>query len=146
MLERVYIPEDATAHKVAILYVYNQETNEFYPTSQNLYSTLPKIHRENITSIDSNYPTQGIDCRGFSKCRFDLILEGTNVTNLKVDTIRYNPTANKWFHSGVPLQLKDHINSNISIIEDDSYGVQIYLYVIEFEGDSFNLTVYYSLC
>jgi hypothetical protein len=152
-IEEVIIPEDATAHKVAVKYVLNSETGEFIPESGHIFSSEPQTHRENVTAADSITPTvdKGVDCKGFSKCRFDVEVIGQNISSLKLGIIRWNSKVEAWFHDGGELQLMDGVGfgssgGKISTIEDEAFGAIIFLWVLEFVGDFFNMNIYYILC
>ena len=52
-----------------------------------IYTTQPKIHRSEITSVDTGDPdgiSGAVDCRGYAQCRFDLTVGGTEVNSLEV--------------------------------------------------------------
>ena len=146
-------PEDAEGYKVAVGYVFNPERNKFYPDSKDLYSTEPKVHRENVTSVDTEPPTveAGIDCEGFKRCRFDVEVQGDSITSLKVGLLRWNSRASKWFGggAGVDITTADDFTTSggcVSLLEDEVFGATIFLKVSQFEGVNFAMNVDYALC
>ena len=146
-------PEDAGGHKVAVNFVFDPETGKFYPDSRDLYTTEPKVHRENVTQVDVTDPNviDGIVCKGFKRCRFDIIVEGINITSLRVKLLRWNSKADTWFPSGTSVKLNDaegftSSGGKVSLIEDEAFGATAFLSVSEFIGDSFAMNVYYALC
>lgn len=152
-LKDVSIPEDSTAHKVAIKYVFNPHTNEFYPDGGGLYSTEPQLHRKNVTSVDVDDPgvESGIDCKGFVRCRFDVDVVGDGITSLKVGILRWNSKANEWFDNGNYLDLADAKSfsasgGRLALLEDEAFGAMIFLKVATFVGNNFTLKAYYLLC
>lgn len=153
VLNTVRSPEDAEGHKVALKYVFNPEKKKFYPDSGDLYSYEPKEHRKNVTSVDTEDPplSSGINCEGFKRCRFDLIVQGTNITTLKVRLLRWNTMASAWFPNGNSVKLNDAegflaSGGKVCLVEDEAFGATIFLKVSEFVGDAFNLSAYYILC
>jgi len=153
VLNTVRSPEDAEGHKVALKYVFNPEKKKFYPDSGDLYSAEPQVHRQNVTSVDSEDPplSAGIECEGFRRCMFDIIVQGTNITTLKVRLLKWNTKANSWFPNGVSVKLNDAegflaSGGKVSLIEDEAFGATIFLKVSEFIGDAFNMAIYCVLC
>lgn len=152
-LNTIHSPEDAGSHKVAVKYIFNPQKKKFYPDSGDLYSSEPEIHRQNVTSVDSEDPPQsaGIDCEGFKRCRFDIVVQGTNITSLRVILLRWNGKANVWFPNGASIRLNNAegflaSGGKVCLLEDEAFGAIIFLKVSEFIGDSFNMTIYYLLC
>ncbi len=153
VLNTIRSPTDAEGHKVAVKYVFNPEKKKFYPDSGDLYSYEPKLHRKDVTSVDTQDPplSDGIDCEGFKRCRFDLIVQGTNITILKVKLLRWNTAINTWFPNGTSVKLNDAegflaSGGKVTLVEDEALGATVFLKVSEFIGDTFNLTAYYVLC
>ncbi len=147
------VPEDATAHKVALNYVFNPETGEFFPESRDLFSAAPQVHRENVTAVDTEDPvrTDRIDCKGFKRCRFDVDVTGVDITSLKVTLLRWNSLAQKWFSSGTSVDLNDAegfgaSGGSITLMEDEAFGTPLFLKVSEFVGTSFALNAWNILC
>ena len=152
-LDNYNIPEDASSHKVAIPFVFDPSTGEFFPDKRDLYSSEPWIHRSGITQADAIYPDEslGIDCKGFKRCRFDIDVTGSNITTLRVKLLRWNSKAEMWFPSGVSVKLNDAEDfmangGRVTLIEDEAFGAKIFLSVSEFVGDSFAMNIYYILC
>ncbi len=153
VLNDVRSPEDAEGHKVALKYVFNPEKKKFYPESGDLYSAEPQKYRENVTSVDNEDPpvSAGINCEGFKRCVFDIIVQGVNITSLKVRLLKWNTKANCWFPSGPSVKLNDYegflaSGGKVSLIEDEAFGATVFLKVSEFIGDVFNMNVYRILC
>lgn len=152
-IDKYSSPEDAGGHKVAVSFVFDPETGDFYPDNRDLYTTEPQIHRENVTQVDTADPdvADGIVCKGFKRCRFDVSVEGVNITSLRVKLLRWNSKANIWFPNGISVKLNDAegfmaSGGKISLIEDEAFGATIFLSVSEFIGDSFAMNIYYALC
>ncbi len=153
VLSTIRSPEDADGYKVAVKYVFNPEKKKFYPDSGDLYSSEPKTHRENITAVDVVDPplSDGIDCEGFKRCRFDLVVQGNNITTLRVRLLRWNAKANTWFPNGSSVKLNDAegflaSGGKVCLLEDESFGATIFMKVSEFVGDNFAMNIYYLLC
>jgi len=152
-LDAVRSPEDADGYKVAVRYVFNPYKKRFYPDSGDLYSSEPKVHRQGVTSVDTGEPPleAGIDCEGFKRCRFDIAVQGMNITTLKVRLLRWNEKANTWFPNGYSVKLNDAegflaSGGKVCLVEDEAFGATIFLKLSEFVGDSFTMNAYYVLC
>jgi len=153
VLNTVRSPEDAEGNEVAVGYVFNPTKKRFYPDSKGLYSADPKKHRDNVTQVDTENPSvdAGIDCEGYRNCRFDVEVQGVNITTLKVQLLRWNSLAHKWFGCGNAVNLATAAEFTVSggcvcLLEDEAFGATIFLKILEFVGSSFVANIYYVLC
>lgn len=147
-----FIPEDSGGYKGSVPFIYNQEKLIFYPDTKGLYSLEPQLHRENVVSIDTIDPPleAGIDCEGFSRCRFDFDIVGDKMKILTVCLLRWNSVIQKWFSDGaLNLMKKEGIfesGGRITILEDNILGNIVFLKVSKFDGKSFTMNIYSILC
>ena len=109
-----------------------------------IYSTQPKVHRSNITAVDSADPadTSGaIDTKGYKECRFDITISGTNFSSLEVDALFWNPRQEKWFGGGK----RTFTSTGQHALVVDCRGAIIFLKVTAFSGTSFSMSADYVL-
>jgi len=108
------------------------------------YSTLPKLHRDGVTSIDSADPadTSGaIDSKGYGKCRFDVTIAGVDFTSLETQVIFWNPRQENWWSGGKRI----FTSTGRHALMVDCRGAIIFLKVTAFSGTSFALSADYIL-
>ena len=109
-----------------------------------VYTTQPKLHRSNVTSVDAADPadTSGaIDSQGYKECRFDITISGTGFSSLEVQSIFWNPRQEKWFGGGK----RTFTATGQHALVVDSKGAIIFLKVTAFSGTSFSLSADYAL-
>ena len=109
-----------------------------------VYVTQPKLHRSNVTTVDSSDPadTSGaINSGGYKECRFDITITGTDFTSLEAQVIFWNPRQQKWF-GGSSRTLT--ATGQYALVAD-SRGAIIFLKVTAFSGTSFSLSADYGL-
>jgi hypothetical protein len=109
-----------------------------------VYATQPKLHRSDVTAIDTTDPadTSGaIDSQGYKMCRFDITITGTDFTSLEAQVIFWNPRQEKWFGGGN----RSFTSTGQHALMVDSRGAIISLKVTAFSGTSFSLSADYSL-
>ncbi len=109
-----------------------------------VYSTQPKIHRANVTSVDAADPAGingAVDTKGYKECRFDVTVTGTGLQSLEVQAIFWNPRQNLWWGGG-----KRVFNTvGRHALAFDARGAVVFLKVTAFSGTSFNLSADYVL-
>jgi len=109
-----------------------------------VYVTQPKLHRSNVTTVDSSDPadTSGaIDSGGYKECRFDITITGTDFTSLEAQVIFWNPRQQKWFGGSG----RTFTATGQHALVADSRGAIIFFKVTAFSGTSFSLSADYSL-
>ena len=109
-----------------------------------VYTTQPKLHRSNVTSVDAADPadTSGaVDSRGYKECRFDITISGNNFSSLEAQVIFWNARQEKWFGGG--KRTFTTIGQHALVV--DSRGAIIFLRVTAFSGTSFSLSADYAL-
>ena len=109
-----------------------------------LYATQPKVHRAGVSAVDTSDPegTSGaIDTKGYSECRFDVTITGTNLQSLEVQALFWNPRQSLWMGGG--KRVFTATGKHALVVE--SSGAVIYLKVTAFSGTSFNLSADYIL-
>lgn len=107
-------------------------------------TTEPMVHRSGVTAVDATDPvdTSGaIDCIGYQYCRFDVTIEGVDLTALTVLVLFWNSRQSKWF-GGASRQFS---TTGQHAVEVDARGAMIFLKVTAFSGTSFSLGADYSL-
>lgn len=107
------------------------------------YATQPKLHRSNVTTIDTVDPadTSGaIDSKGYKECRFDITITGT-INSLEVQALFWNPRQGKWWGGGK----RTFTTTGQHALVVDSRGAIIFLKVTAFSGTSFSLSADYVL-
>lgn len=108
-----------------------------------IYSTQPKLHRSNVTAVDTTDPadTSGaVDSRGYKECRFDITITGT-ITSLEVQALFWNPRQEKWWSGGK----RTFTSTGQHALVVDCRGAIIFLKVTAFSGTSFSLSADYCL-
>jgi len=109
-----------------------------------IYSTQPKVHRSNITAVDSADPsgTSGaVDTKGYRECRFDIAISGTDLQSLEVQVLFWNPRQEQWFGGAT----RTFTSTGRHTLAADCRGAIIFLKVTTFSGTSFSLSVDYTL-
>jgi hypothetical protein len=109
-----------------------------------VYTTQPKLHRSNVTSVDTTDPadTSGaVESRGYKECRFDITISGTDFSSLETQVIFWNPRQEKWFGGGK----RTFTATGQHALVVDSRGAIIFLKVTAFSGTSFSLSADYAL-
>jgi len=109
-----------------------------------VYVTQPKLHRSNVTTVDSSDPTDtsgAIDSGGYKECRFDITITGTDFSSLEAQVIFWNPRQQKWFGGSSRIFTASGQHSLVA----DSRGAIIFFKVTAFSGTSFSLSADYSL-
>ncbi len=109
-----------------------------------IYATQPKLHRGNVTAIDTTNPadTSGaISSKGYKECRFDITITGTNLASLETQVLFWNPRQGKWFGGGK----RTFTTTGQHALVIDGRGAIIFLKVTAFSGTSFSLSADYSL-
>ncbi len=104
-----------------------------------IYSTEPRLHRSNITAVDSADPSDtsgAVDTKGYKECRFDLIISGTNFTSLEVQALFWNVRQEKWMGGGK----RTFSSTGQHSLVVDCRGAVIFLKVTAFSGTSFSLS------
>jgi hypothetical protein len=108
------------------------------------YATQPKLHRSNVTTVDTSDPadTSGaIDTKGYKECRFDITITGTDLSSLETQALFWNPRQEKWFGGGK----RTFTSTGQHTLVVDSRGAIIFLKVTAFSGTSFSLSADYTL-
>jgi len=109
-----------------------------------VYSTQPRVHRSNITAVDSTDPSDtsgAVDTKGYKECRFDITIIGTGVNSLEVQTLFWNSRQGKWMGGGK----RTFAAIGQYALAVDSRGAIVFLKVIAFSGTSFSLSADYAL-
>ena len=109
-----------------------------------IYSTQPKLHRSNVTAVDTTDPadTSGaVDSRGYQECRFDITITGTDLSSLEVRALFWNPRQEKWWGGGK----RTFTSTGQHALVVDCRGAIIFLKVTAFSGTSFSLSADYIL-
>ncbi len=109
-----------------------------------IYATQPKLHRGNVTAIDTTNPadTSGaISSKGYKECRFDITITGTDLASLKTQVLFWNPRQEKWFGGGK----RTFTATGQHALAVDGRGAIIFLKVTAFSGTTFSLSADYSL-
>jgi hypothetical protein len=109
-----------------------------------VYSTQPKVHRSNVTSVDAADPTGtsgAVDTKGYKECRFDITVAGTGFQSLEVQALFWNPRQNLWWGGG--KRVFSTVGRHALVV--DARGAVIFLKVITLSGTSFNLFADYVL-
>ncbi len=109
-----------------------------------IYATQPKVHRSGVTAVDASDPadTSGaVDTKGYTECRFDLALTGTNFQSLEVQALFWNPRQEIWMGGG--KRTFTATGQHALIVE--SRGAIIFLKVTAFSGTSFSMSADYVL-
>lgn len=109
-----------------------------------IYSTQPRVHRSNVTAIDSADPSDtsgAVDAKGYKECRFDITITGTGFTSLEVQALFWNPRQSKWMGGGK----RTFTSTGQQAIVVDCRGAIIFLKVTAFSGTSFSLSADYAL-
>lgn len=109
-----------------------------------IYATQPKLHRSNVTTVDTTDPadTSGaVNCKGYRECRFDITITGTDFTSLKVQALFWNPRQSKWWTGGE----RTFTSTGQHALAVDCRGAIIFLKVPAFSGTSFSLSADYIL-
>lgn len=109
-----------------------------------IYATQPKMHRSGVTAIDTSDPADisgAIDTKGYSECRFDLTITGTNFQRLEVQALFWNPRQSLWMGGGKRV----FTTTGQHALTVESGAAVIYLKVTAFSGTSFNLSADYIL-
>ena len=107
------------------------------------YATQPKLHRSNVTTVDTTNPadTSGaISSKGYKECRYDITITGT-ITSLEVQALFWNPRQSKWWGGGK----RTFISTGQHALVVDGRGAIIFLKVTAFSGTSFSLSADYVL-
>ncbi len=108
-------------------------------------TTEPVVHRSAVTAVDATDPvdTSGaIDCSGYQYCRFDVTIEGVDLTALTVQVLFWNSRQSKWF-GGASRQFTT--TGQYALAIPDARGSIIFLKVTNFSGTSFSLSADYVL-
>jgi hypothetical protein len=108
------------------------------------YTTQPKVHRSNVTSIDAEDPEDAsgaVDARGYHLCRFDITITGTNIQGLEVQALFWNPRQGAWMGGGK----RTFTAAGRYALAVDCHGAAIYLKVTSFTGTSFDFSADYVL-
>lgn len=109
-----------------------------------IYTTQPKLHRNNITAVDSADPSDtsgAVDTKGYKECRFDITISGTNLTSLTVQALFWNNRQNKWMGGAG----RTFAATGQYALVVDSRGTIVFLKVTAFSGTSFSLSADYVL-
>lgn len=109
-----------------------------------VYSTQPRVHRSNITAVDSTDPSDtsgAVDTKGYKECRFDITITGTGVNSLEVQCLFWNPRQEKWMGGGK----RTFAATGQHALVVDSRGAIMFLKVTAFSGTSFSLSADYAL-
>jgi len=109
-----------------------------------IYSTQPKVHRSNITAVDSADPSDtsgAVDTKGYKECRFDIAISGTGFQSLEVQVLFWNPRQELWFGGG----MRTFTSTGRHTLAVDDRGAIIFLKVTAFSGTSFSLSADYTL-
>jgi len=109
-----------------------------------IYSTQPKVHRSNITAVDSADPSGisgAVDTKGYKECRFDIAVSGTGFQSLEVQVLFWNPRQELWFGGGT----RTFTSTGRHTLVADCRGAIIFLKVTAFSGTSFSLSADYTL-
>ena len=109
-----------------------------------VYTTQPRVHRSNITAVDSSDPsgTSGaVDTKGYKECRFDLTITGTGFTSLEVQVLFWNSRQEEWMGGGK----RTFTSTGQYALVVDSRGAIIFLKATAFSGTSFSLSADYAL-
>ena len=109
-----------------------------------IYSTQPKVHRSNITAVDSADPSGiggAVDTKGYRECRFDIATSGTDFQSLEVQVLFWNPRQEQWFGGGT----RTFTSTGRHTLAVDCRGAIIFLKVTAFTGTSFSLSADYTL-
>ena len=109
-----------------------------------IYATQPKLHRSNVTAIDTADPadtTGAVDTKGYKECRFDITITGTDFTSLEVQALFWNPRQSKWWAGGK----RTFTSTGQHALVVDCRGAIIFLKVTAFSGTSFSLSADYIL-
>jgi len=104
-----------------------------------IYSTQPRVHRSNVTAVDSADPADasgGIDTKGYEQCRFDITITGVDFTSLEVQALFWNPRQSKWWSGGK----RTFTSTGQHALAVDCRGAIIFLKVTAFSGTSFSLS------
>jgi len=109
-----------------------------------IYSTQPKVHRSNITAVDSADPSDtsgAVDTKGYKECRFDIAISGTGFQSLEVQVLFWNLRQELWFGGG----MRTFTSTGRHTLAVDDRGAIIFLKVTAFSGTSFSLSADYTL-
>lgn len=109
-----------------------------------IYSTQPRVHRSNITAVDSSDPSDtsgAVDAKGYKECRFDITITGTSLTSLEVQVLFWNLRQEKWMGGGK----RTFTSTGQHALVVDCRGAIIFLKVTTFSGTSFSLSTDYAL-
>ena len=109
-----------------------------------IYSSQAKLHRRNITAVDSADPSGisgAVDTKGYRECRFDIAISGTDFQSLEVQTLFWNPRQEQWFGGGT----RTFTSTGRHTLVADCRGAIVFLKVTAFSGTSFSLSADYTL-
>ena len=109
-----------------------------------IYSTQPRVHRSNVTAVDSADPSDtsgAVDTKGYKGCRFDITISGTGFTSLEVQALFWNARQEKWMGGSK----RTFTSTGQHALVVDCRGAIIFLKVTAFSGTSFSLSADYVL-
>ena len=109
-----------------------------------IYATQPKLHRSNVTAVDSADPTdtsEAIGTKGYKESRFDITIDGVGFQSLEVQALFWNPRQERWWGGG--RRTFASIGQHSLVV--DCRGAIIFLKVTAFTGTSFSLSADYIL-
>ena len=109
-----------------------------------IYSTQPRVHRNNITAVDAADPSDtsgAVETKGYKESRFDITITGTDFNSLEVQVLFWNSRQEKWM--GGSKRILASIGQHALVV--DSRGAIIFLKVTAFSGTSFSLSADYVL-
>ena len=109
-----------------------------------IYLTQPRLHRSNITAVDSADPSDtggAIDSRGYKECRFDITIAGTDFSSLEVQVLFWNSRQSNWMGGGK----RTFTATGQHALVVDARGAIVFLKVTAFSGTSFSLSADYAL-
>ncbi len=109
-----------------------------------IYSTQPRLHRSDITAVDSADPSDtsgAIDTSGYKECRFDITIAGTGFNSLEVQVLFWNSRQSNWMGGGE----RTFTATGQYALVVDTRGAIVFLKVTAFSGTSFSLSADYAL-
>ena len=109
-----------------------------------IYSTQPRLHRSNVTEVDSADPADisgAVDTRGYKECRFDVTITGVDFSSLEVQALFWNPRQEKWMGGGK----RTFTATGQYALVVDARGAVVFLKITAFSGTSFSLSADYTL-
>ena len=109
-----------------------------------IYSTQPRLHRSNVTEVDSADPADisgAVDTRGYKEWRFDVTITGVDFSSLEVQALFWNPRQEKWMGGGK----RTFTATGQYALVVDARGAVVFLKITAFSGTSFSLSADYTL-